>query len=267
MAYLRAVGLTHRGAVRSGNEDCIAIDAWMTQRSMSAPVYLETAIEGTTLCLVCDGMGGREAGEVASLIAARGLIARSRDLVDAESVGAALIAANQAVFDAMRDKPELTGMGTTVAGVALGDGEALIFNVGDSRVYAQNGAFLRLLSTDDTLAATHVGGHERTGQASHGILQCLGGADAFVPISPHVQRLSIRPSEGSPQAFDARFLLCSDGLTDMLDQDAIESCLDPDPVATCKALFEAAMREGGQDNISVIVAEYASAGWLQDAKR
>ncbi len=268
MPTVRAAGLTHRGAVRSGNEDCIAVDAWVSQRSMSAPVYLEAPLDWTILCLVADGMGGHAAGEVASLMAAQSLLELTPNLHSADEMHAALIAVSHAIFEATQGNPALVGMGTTIAGVAFHEGEAFIFNVGDSRVYVQNGDFLRLLSTDDTAAADYAGSHERTGQRSHKLLQCLGGARAFVPVSPHVVRVPLGVGEeSSTEAIDARFLLCSDGLTDMLDQDAIEACLQADPVATCKALYEAAMSAGGEDNISIIVADYSSVGFAGSHKK
>jgi PPM family protein phosphatase len=258
MPRIRAAGLTHRGAVRTSNEDCIAIDSWITQRTMASPSFLETELDGAVVCLVADGMGGHAAGEIASLLAARDLAEKSREIDDVDQLEAALTALNQAIFDAMMDDRDLLGMGTTIAGVILREGEALVFNIGDSRVYVENAGFLRLLSTDDSSAAGRIGSHERTGQISHTLTQCLGGARAFEAISPHVTKLALRrDADGQQRNFDARFLLCSDGLTDMLDQDAIEACLASDPVETADNLFKAAMAEGGEDNISIVVADYS----------
>jgi serine/threonine protein phosphatase PrpC len=254
MPYIRAAGLTHRGAVRASNEDCIAMDGWISQLSMATPFHLETTLDQGVLYVVADGMGGHAAGEVASEFAVLDLVEKSRRIGTPDQLKAVLTDLNQALFDKMKERHELAGMGTTVAGIILREREAFLFNIGDSRIYVDNGGYLRLLSTDDTSAATSIGSHERTGQFSHALLQCLGGARAFMPVSPHVTSFAL------PETAAARFLLCSDGLTDMLDQDAIEACLQDDPAATAKALFEAAMAEGGQDNFSVVVVDYSGLG-------
>ncbi len=247
MASLRAAGLTHRGAVRASNEDSIAIDGWIAPRTMTAPVQFEIELDGAALCLVADGMGGHAAGEVASGLAVRDLVEKSRDIRNAGELEAALIELNEALFDAMKADRALSGMGTTVAGVILRDRQAIVFNVGDSRVYVGRAQDLRLFSTDDSPAARRVDSRERTGQLSHTLTQCLGGW-TIGTMSPHVLTLALREN--------TRFLLCSDGLTDMLDQDAIEACLRDDGAATVNNLFAAAMSSGGADNISVIVADY-----------
>jgi serine/threonine protein phosphatase PrpC len=246
MPHIRVAALTHRGGVRTANEDCIAVGNQIAQRCMSAPLHLETELDGALLCVVADGMGGHAAGEVASLLAVRRIVETWHHISNAEQLSTALSELNCTVFNAMKGDLASLGMGTTIAGVILREGEALVFNIGDSRVYTRNGRFLRLLSTDDTTA--RVAGHERTGQVSHALTQCLGGARNFEPVSPHVLTL--------PLGKQARFLLCSDGLTDMLDQDAIEACLRDDPVATADDLFAASMAAGGDDNISIIIADY-----------
>jgi PPM family protein phosphatase len=97
----------------------------------------------------------------------------------------ALADLNQAILNAMQGDPVLQRMGATVAGVVMRNGEALVFNIGDSRIYMENAGYLRLPSIDDSPVAHLVGRHERTGQISHGT-QCLGGAESFRKLSPDV---------------------------------------------------------------------------------
>ena len=257
MPWIRAAGLTHRGLVRSSNEDCVALDSWMTQRDMAAPIGVETLLDGVFLCLVTDGMGGHQAGEVASLTAARAMEKQARQIADTVALEATLAETNKAIFSAMAENRALVGMGTTVAGVLLRDAEAFVFNVGDSRVYQQTGGDLRLLSVDDTLAGATISPRERTGLRSHALTQCLGGQSGFVPIEPHTRLVALT---GGSEPADihrlTRFLVCSDGLTDMLDQSGIEACLEGDPRASVASLANAALNAGGRDNLSIIVADW-----------
>jgi serine/threonine protein phosphatase PrpC len=107
--------------------------------------------------------------------------------------------------------------------------------VGDSRIYQCSEGRLEQLSVDDV----------PPGPRSGLITQTLGGAPYFVPIAPHTGRLEL--------ALPSRFLLCSDGLTDMLDDAEIERALAGSDEDAVRALFAAAMQAGGADNLSVII--------------
>ena len=135
----------------------------------------------------------------------------------------------------MRADHSLLGMGTTVAGLMLAPGRAVWFNVGDSRLYRCRDGRIEQLSVDDV----------PPGPRSGLITQTLGGAPVFVPIAPHIG--------GQELMLPSRFLLCSDGLTDMLPDDEIERALAESDEDAVRALFAAAMQAGGVDNISVIV--------------
>jgi PPM family protein phosphatase len=247
---LVAAGVTHRGAVRRANQDCIAIDSWTAQRDMASPLAIETLLDGPFLCVIADGLGGHSQGELASALAVRRLVDEAHRITDAAQLHAALEALNQSIYAAMAEDESRIGMGTTIAGLIVLADLALVFNVGDSRIYRRiDDQTLDLVSSDDTMSAEYVSPRERTGQFGHHLLQSLGGAASFQPIAPHILAL---PLDGAPQ----RFVLCSDGLTDMLDQSEIEDCLDASsPRATAARLFEAAMAKGGDDNISVIVVD------------
>jgi serine/threonine protein phosphatase PrpC len=155
-------------------------------------------------------------------------------------VAARLADINADLYRSMRAAPYLAGMGTTVAGLLLTPGTAVWFNVGDSRVYRQCRGKFEQLSTDDVPPGP------RTGM----ITQTLGGSSIFLPISPHVGEDDL--------VLPSRWLLCSDGLSDMLDDMEIAGLIGDSPEKAVRALFAAAMDAGGMDNISMILVSASS---------
>jgi serine/threonine protein phosphatase PrpC len=244
---LRVTAFTHQGAVRASNEDTIAVGDWITSEPMAAPVALERAVEGPLICLVADGVGGHAAGEVASRMVAQYLVARAAQATDQAAMVKLLYGTNDALFELMGERPAWYGMGTTVAGVAVTPAGVLVFNVGDSRVYKVEAGALVQLSTDDTPGPKLPDG--RTAVYTSSIIsQVLGGYGPDNPeeqLNPHVL--------SEPLADGARYLICSDGLTDLVDRNTIEETLDRDDQASARALFEAAMAAGGDDNVSLIL--------------
>jgi serine/threonine protein phosphatase PrpC len=244
---LHATAFTHQGAVRAHNEDTVAVGRWIMSEPMAAPAVLEHTIAAPLICLVADGMGGHAAGEVASRAVADHLTRRAGEAVDEAAIGRLLLEANDELFALMAERPAWYGMGTTVAGVALAPSGAVVFNVGDSRLYRIEGGGLVQLSTDDTPGPKLPDGRTAV-YISSIISQVLGGYGPDEPgerLAPHVL--------SGPIADGARYLICSDGLSDLLDNSAIEQLLGEDDQASAQALFEAAMAQGGDDNISLIL--------------
>lgn len=188
--------------------------------------------------LVADGMGGHGAGEVASSVALDTLC-RLLEKYGPSDIRSVIAEANWAVFAAMEEPSGRRGMGTTVAGFCRAVGRLTVFNVGDSRVYILRGERLELLSVDDTLP-------RRASGRSHVLTQSLGGTSAPRPLDPHVA--SIEPVAGD------RLLICTDGLTDMVDEQAVRARLRAGNPAA--ALADAAVQAGGRDNITVIVTAF-----------
>jgi serine/threonine protein phosphatase PrpC len=236
-AHARIAAFTHRGRVRARNEDTIVVGDWVSEPDMAQPRQFRHALPAPLVCAVADGLGGHRGGEVASREAARRLAGPDRRLTDAASVVAALHEIDAALYRAMQADANLRGMGTTVVGLALAP-RLTWFNVGDSRLYraGSGSGGLAQLSIDDV----------PPGPRSGLITQTLGGVwPPQEPIAPHVGEEVF--------AAPARYLLCSDGLTDMLDDAAIADCLTlPDADAVAQ-LFERAMRAGGMDNISIVL--------------
>jgi PPM family protein phosphatase len=251
---LDATAFTHIGAVRAGNEDTIAVGDWITSRSMPAPVCTTHDIAGPLICLVADGMGGHAAGDVASRAVAERLSRSAGEARDEGAIAAVLHEANQELFDLMSESPVWHGMGTTVAGVVVTPSGVFVFNVGDSRVYRIEPDALVQLSTDDTPGPKLPDG--RTAVYTSSIIsQVMGGYGPERPaerIEPHVLC--------EPLKDGARYLICSDGLTDLLDPAEIAQLLLEDDRASAHALFAAAMAEGGDDNVSLILLRIQRGG-------
>ena len=241
---LRATAFTHQGAVRAGNEDTVAVADWVTSEPMATPAVLEREAAAPLICLVADGMGGHAAGEVASRTVAEHLCRRAAEAVDEAGLAALLRDADAELFSLMQEQPVRRGMGTTVAGLSVAPEQVMAFNVGDSRVYRIAQGALIQLSTDDTPGPKLADGRTAA-LTSNLITQSLGGSHQLVGVEPHVVSEALEDG--------ARYLLCSDGLTDLLDRTTMEQLLDRDDAASVQALFEAAMARGGKDNISLIL--------------
>ncbi len=232
--YLRCVARSHVGLVRAGNED--------------------SGYAGARLAVVADGMGGHAAGEVASQIAVE-VLARLDDALPDEPLESllrrSLDDADRRVADQVAEDPDLAGMGTTVTAV-LSDGERLVLaQIGDSRAYLLSGGQFRQLSHDQTFVQSLIDkGRLTVDEAEHHpqrnvILQAVDGQGG---LEPDLTPLDL--AEGD------RLLLCSDGLSGYVAQERIaETAAEPDAERVAEALLELALREGGPDNITVVVAD------------
>jgi serine/threonine protein phosphatase PrpC len=235
IATARITAFTHRGRVRASNEDTVVVGEWVSTADMSAPQQTRHELSSPLVCAIADGMGGHRAGEVASRYVARRLSGEPEELSDARAAAATLKLIDAELYRAMMGDEDLRGMGTTVVGLVLAP-LMVWFNVGDSRLYRYDRGRLEQISVDDTPA----------GPRSGALKQSLGGALPPRGIAPHVGEARL----DAP----ARYLLCSDGLTDMLQDRDIEDCMklgDADAVAE---MFDLAMRAGGADNISIVIA-------------
>ena len=241
---LSATAFTHVGAVRTHNEDSIAVDDWVTSQSMDQPMTMQRTVLAPMVCLVADGLGGHAGGDVASRFVAECLAGRAAGTTDAASLAGLLRAVDQALFATMRERPALEGMGTTVAGLHVAPSGLAVFNVGDSRVYRIEPAGLVQLSTDDTPGPKLADG--RTAAHTTALLtQSIGGWHEPDGIAPHVL--------AEPVERGGRYLICSDGLSDLLDPEAIAAHIGDDDAVSISALFDAAMAAGGGDNVSIVL--------------
>lgn len=237
---LEVTAVTHQGRVRMHNEDAIVVGSWIGSDSMDEPRQSSHDFTEATLVLVADGMGGHVAGQEASQRAAKAMVRLIPGDTGASpaEVADALREVNSEVFAAAADDPTLKGMGTTVAGLVVMSDQIVWFNVGDSRVYSVRPEFLRQLSMDDVPAWQGAGGSQ--------ITQALGGADAYLEIDPHVGSETTRPGR--------RYLLCSDGLTDVVPLEAIERALSDDDRSLVGELLASTLAAGAPDNVSIVLA-------------
>jgi protein phosphatase len=229
--FVQCSAITHPGLVRARNEDAIAVSA---ATDIPQTGWTGTLPSAGGWALVADGIGGHAGGEVASRLVVELLRPIMWLMTDRHAVAQALAAASNGLFDTMARYAELKGMGTTIAGAVLQRDRALVFNVGDSRVYLFYGGRLEQVSVNHA-----VDGHTLT--------HCLGGLHGARQIDAHVQTV-LMPA-------GAKLLLCSDGLTDMVADEEIAAILGSDEPDHASLLLQAAVAEGGHDNVSIVVLE------------
>ena len=207
------------------------------------------------LFVVADGMGGHAAGEVAAALALQELSALSgRDDVHPGDVLSTIAAANQAILDWTASKTEALGMGTTVSGVCLGliggVPHWFVFNVGDSRVYRFAEGALQQITVDHSEAEELVAAGRLTSEQArfyprrNVITRSLGTDPAPVPDLWVI-----------PVGELDTFLICSDGLTNEVDDEQIRQLMQVRAGAQdiADALCRLAVANGGRDNVSVVV--------------
>jgi serine/threonine protein phosphatase PrpC len=248
MLVWHAAAFTHRGRVRSANEDAVAIDLRILTGDMTEPLTVTLATDVCVLMLA-DGMGGHVHGALASRTILHQLVADTDRLAEATTCAEAIQDANRYLYDLMRSQPDAGGMGSTLVGTVLSPERLLSFNIGDSRAYLLTRGHLVPLSQDDVPDVTTDRSGRRT---SHAITQALGGSRFPLPIAPHV---NIDP----PLGLQETLLLCSDGLTDMVTDNVVRDILSKaaNPAAGVRYLAAQAFQAGGRDNISLIVARLA----------
>lgn len=231
---MRAEYISHVGAVRDNNEDAIYCD-------------LKTGV-----FVVADGVGGKEAGEVASATAVRMVAEKAWEDLEAdpaEMLREAFYEANNLIYNRGRE-PDMEGMGTTMTAVAIKDDKLTIVHVGDSRAYLFNKNEIRQLTNDHSLVAQLVReGQIEPEEAKHhprkNILMKAIGQDALV----EVDMVETTWTTGD------YLLLCSDGLYNLVEeQEMQEITLRVAELRTAvEFLAEAAFNRGGYDNISLIL--------------
>lgn len=238
MLYLEHYGATDAGKVRANNEDALLVGSG----------------EDATLFAVADGIGGFEAGEVASSIAVEVL----KRVQPGDSLEDAIREANRRIVVAARGDERMQGMGTTVVAVRFGGSEeepfAEVSHVGDSRAYLMRDGELRAVTEDHSLVAELVRSGDLTrAQASEhpqkNLITRALGADAEVEVD--TTTVSVRP--------DDRLLLSSDGLTDMVPEAKVRGILlnaaDESPEVVARTLIAAALDAGGADNVTAVVID------------
>jgi protein phosphatase len=268
---VKAFGITDKGKVRTTNEDQFliaeltkAMRVWQT--SLPEP-KVQVGEEHAHLFLVADGMGGHQAGERASALAVVAIEQFTlntfkwffgSDDAEAQKVltqfQSALGQADVSILKEAAEHPELSGMGTTVTMAFHLGTQLCVVHVGDSRAYLYRDGELHQLTEDHTLMADMVrSGALRPDQVAghrlrHVITNVVGGPSPGVNVEAHAFEV---------QAAD-RLLLCSDGLTEMVTNEAIAATLDaePAPEVGAKKLLAQANEGGASDNITLLIVRF-----------
>ena len=254
---LRAAAMTDVGRVREHNEDSVLAVEY-TRESMVEPAQ-------SYLYVVADGMGGAEAGEVASAIAVQTIrsyiearldTARGEVKDGAELLTGALEEANSKIIDYVASHPESRGMGSTGVCALVTPTDAAVAWVGDSRGYLMEGSLLRQVTKDHSLVQRLVEIGQITAEEAHthehkNVITRSLGARQSGPAGAEAITLKLKRGD--------KLLLCSDGLTAHVMDPQIREILgrNADPFDAARELIVAANAGGGTDNISVIVV-YAS---------
>lgn len=239
---LKTFSVTDIGRKRKGNQDYVY--------SSEQPIG-----NLPNLFLVADGMGGHNAGDYASRVAVETIVeavSRSAETEPVRILGDAIQAANTRVRMLSEVVPGLEGMGTTVVAAVCEDGKLCVANVGDSRLYVVNGREIRQITRDHSWVEEMVlrGEISRDEARSHPdknvITRAVGAEDA---VEADFFTVQLRGGD--------EILMCTDGLTNMLEDEAIRMILDGarDIVEKAQELVRAANANGGKDNISVILIE------------
>ncbi|HUN83923.1 MAG TPA: Stp1/IreP family PP2C-type Ser/Thr phosphatase [Terracidiphilus sp.] len=238
VVHYLAAAVSDRGRKRPSNEDAFGF-------SVEDGIYV-----------VCDGMGGAAAGEIASSVAVDEVLlklaGRSHNGT-AQLPGAAeeaVDSANAAVYSRSQRNRRLSGMGTTLVALAVDDRRAWVLNIGDSRCYRMREGHLEQLTLDHSLVEEQV----RMGRMSH-------SEAVRSPLKNVITRALGTQPEVTPDVFGFEaqpgdlYLLCTDGLTRELSDPLIESLLSRAlPLKDiCRSLVDAAKKAGGHDNITCLL--------------
>lgn len=235
---LRYAARSDRGLVRQNNED--------------------SAYAGPRLLALADGMGGHAAGEVASQIAIAALAQLDEDQPGSDLTGslhAVMDEANDLIASHIEAHPETDGMGCTLTALLFDGRRVGMIHVGDSRAYLLRDGELTQITRDDTYVQSLVDEGKLSADEAHShprrslILKALTGE----PVEPTLVTREARVGD--------RYLLCSDGLSDPVSTDTIAETLRSDAADTAAdRLVSLALRSGGPDNVTVVVADLVSEG-------
>lgn len=239
---IKAYAKTDKGQVREMNQDYY---------------YISTSLDEVQLYILADGMGGYNGGEIASSLAVRTAknyiennfkeIEKDRDSI-IQLLGSSMEYANMIVYEKAKEKPELQGMGTTLEICLIYNNKAYIGHVGDSRIYRIRKQFIRKLTQDHSYVQKLVKeGTITKEQAKHhpqkNMLMKALGCNAFVEPDVMVKGF----------LKDDIIIMCSDGLSNLVDQTTIYEMASKNIEQATKDLVQLANDRGGYDNITVVI--------------
>jgi protein phosphatase len=241
---LKYVARSDRGLVRSNNQDAV--------------------YAGPRLLAVADGMGGHAAGEIASKIVIAALAPLDDDEPGDDLLGQlreAVEAGNGAISELVAGDPELDGMGTTLTAILFAGTKLGLVNIGDSRTYLMRNGTVTQITHDDSFVQSLIDEGRITAEEANThpqrslLLRALTGHDS---IEPTLNVREVRPGD--------RYLLCSDGLSGVISHETLAEAMHiPDPQTCADRMIELALRGGGPDNVTVIIADVVDIDFGDDA--
>ncbi len=241
---MNVTGDTHIGLVRETNQDAMAFGPLCQQAEYA---------------VVCDGMGGANGGNIASEIAVRIIGERIRAAYESGQpirsvdhlLESAMAAANIEIYDKAQSSPQLEGMGTTVVTVIRYGRTAYISHVGDSRIYLLRNGELKAVTRDHSVVQEMIESGQLTEEQAkshprrHFITRALGVAEEEYG---EYDELDLLPGD--------KLLLCTDGLTNMVDVPSITAMLSAAPNRQAVSdLIKAALDNGGTDNVTAVIMD------------
>jgi len=265
--YISAAANVNIGKLRENNEDNFYFNGkFLTEKTQNKSVEFDAVcVDERQLYAVCDGMGGEQLGELASLLTVEtlhkraGVLKTSEKNID-EELERCILEANNLIFEAQKESGAKR-IGTTLALVAVENNLVHLYNIGDSRIYIFRGGKLEQLSADHTAVAN--------------LLKIGAITPEQAKTHPHRNRLTqyvgIDPAEMIIEAYKTTlkmknkdvFLMCSDGLTDVVDEQEIADILTKTgtPIEAARELVNMALSREGRDNITVIIMKYNHTIW------
>ncbi len=244
--YIEAVN--DIGSVRSKNEDMILLgDKLIRNDSISFEINIDD-LDSPFFVAVSDGMGGHNAGEVASEIVLTNFAQTSQslpqnmNLLQLNSIfNKTTHLTHQYIKEEGAKHPEMSGMGATLLGVLFYERKIFYVSAGDSRLYRYRHGYLRQISKDHSISQMHGVPREQ----SHLIYNSLGGGESAFIDFHHISDIIME---------DDLLMLCTDGISDMISDDLLEEHLEYDSTAVDLTNF--AKQAGGKDNISLILIDF-----------
>ncbi|GDY30960.1 PP2C family protein-serine/threonine phosphatase [Gandjariella thermophila] len=240
---LRYAARSDRGLVRSNNQDSV--------------------YAGPRLLAVADGMGGHAAGEVASKVVIAALAPLDDDAPGDDLLGQlrdAVVAGNSAISELVANDPDLEGMGTTLTAILFGGNKIGLVHVGDSRAYlCRNGSVTQITHDDSFVQSLIDEGRITPDEAANHpqrslLLRALTGQE----VEPS---LTVREARAGD-----RYLICSDGLSSVISMETLSEAIRiPDPQECADRMIELALKGGGPDNVTCIVADVVDVDFGEDA--
>lgn len=246
---LRAAGITDKGRIRPTNEDCFAIE------------------EAIGLCVVADGMGGHNAGEVAARMAVDAVVDYVRQnapewpfgfddrlSADANVLRTAIHVANLQILEAAIGADTYAGMGTTIVAARVVSGRLIVAHVGDSRLYRLGAAGLTQMTSDDSWVATVLAQDPAVDRA---VLMHHPMRNALTNVVGARGRTDVHVLEDAIDDGDV-LLLSTDGVHGVVDDRKLERLLreDEEPRTMASGVIAAALARGSRDNVTAVVARY-----------